>query len=120
MSKITDKQRRELREEEAQREALRKEFRDGDAYYKHIMNSYNEHYSRYLEKQLITARAELKKQAALCDKLAAALEGMMAIIKDSSGVDGYHLNGDIAKWDEFPGVETACAALAEHTKGSRK
>lgn len=45
-------------------------------------------------------------------KLVVALEGLLAIVSDSSGVSGYHLNGDIAKWCEFEEVAMAEEALA--------
>jgi hypothetical protein len=48
------------------------------------------------------------------DKLAQALQGLLNIVADSRGVDGYHLNGDVAEWDGFPEVEAAEAALAAH------
>jgi len=34
-------------------------------------------------------------------QLEAALKVYEDIVADSNGVDGYHLNGDIALWDEF-------------------
>lgn len=54
------------------------------------------------------AKAEEGKEALL-----KALEGMVNIVSDSNGVVGYHLNGDIAEWDEFEEVETARALLKE-------
>lgn len=45
------------------------------------------------------------------ERLRAALAGMLAIIDDSQGVAGYHLNGAIAEWDEFPEVAEAREAL---------
>ena len=42
-----------------------------------------------------------------------ALKAMVAITNDSRGVDGYHLNGDIAEWDEFDAINQARAALAK-------
>lgn len=45
-------------------------------------------------------------------KLVEALEGLLSIVSDSSGVAGYHLNGDIAHWGEFEEVEMAEEALA--------
>lgn len=36
-----------------------------------------------------------------------ALEGFTNITNDSQGVKGYHLNGDIAEWDEFDEVDAA-------------
>ena len=41
-----------------------------------------------------------------------ALQGMLNITSDSRGVAGYHLNGAVAEWDEFPEVDAARAALA--------
>lgn len=46
------------------------------------------------------------------NRLREALAGLLAIVDDSRGVSGYHLNGAIAEWDEFPEVEAARAALA--------
>lgn len=46
------------------------------------------------------------------DRLREALAGLLAIVDDSRGVAGYHLNGAIADWDEFPEVESARAMLA--------
>lgn len=40
-------------------------------------------------------------------ELEAALGGMLAIVNDSRGVAGYHLNGDVAEWDEFEEVGLA-------------
>lgn len=47
-----------------------------------------------------------------------ALAGLLAIVDDSRGVAGYHLNGAIADWDEFPEVESARAMLAAAPKES--
>ena len=46
-------------------------------------------------------------------KMREALQGFLNIVSESRGVDGYHLNGDIAEWDEFPEVDLACEALAQ-------
>ena len=45
-------------------------------------------------------------------KVAEALEGLLAIVSESSGVAGYHLNGEIAEWCEFEEVAIAEEALA--------
>ena len=45
-------------------------------------------------------------------KLVEALEGFLAIVADSTGVSGYHLNGNIAKWSEFEEVTMVEEALA--------
>lgn len=46
------------------------------------------------------------------DRVREALAGLLAIVDDSRGVAGYHLDGAIADWDEFPEVESARAMLA--------
>jgi hypothetical protein len=46
------------------------------------------------------------------DALAAALRGFMDIVSESHGVAGYHLNGDVAGWDEFDQINAADAALS--------
>lgn len=45
------------------------------------------------------------------DELRATLKGLLAIVEDSQGVSGYHRNGDIAEWDEFPEIEAARTAI---------
>lgn len=44
-----------------------------------------------------------------------ALRGLLAIVAESRGVDGYHLNGAIAEWDEFDEINAAHAAIAKAT-----
>ena len=39
--------------------------------------------------------------------LVTALDGLLSITQDSTGVAGYHLNGNVAEWGEFPEVDTA-------------
>ena len=51
-------------------------------------------------------------------RLRETLAGLLAIVDDSRGVAGYHLNGAIADWDEFPEVESARAMLAAAPKES--
>lgn len=41
------------------------------------------------------------------EKLFEALKGLLNIIDDSTGVDGYHYNGEVALWDEFEEVDYA-------------
>lgn len=59
--------------------------------------------------------------AAINEQLYTALEGLLAITRDSQGVAGYHLNGVVAEWDEFEEVSAAEAAItaaeAEKAKG---
>lgn len=45
------------------------------------------------------------------EELIKALESLIDITNDSQGVAGYHLNGDIAKWDEFEEVTNACVLI---------
>ena len=60
---------------------------------------------------LLAERDRLKAANA---ELSAALEGLLNITRDSCGVAGYHRNGDVAEWDEFPEVGAGSAALAKH------
>lgn len=48
----------------------------------------------------------------MSNDLREALAGMLAIVDESRGVEGYHLNGDVAYWEDFLEVEAARAALA--------
>lgn len=50
------------------------------------------------------ANAQLMASA---PKLLEALKGLLTITNDSEGPHGYHLNGDLAFWEEFPEVEFA-------------
>lgn len=52
--------------------------------------------------------SELLKQR---DELREALSGLLHIINCSSGVSGYHLNGDLAEWAEFKEVNNADKVL---------
>lgn len=52
--------------------------------------------------------------------LAEALEGFLSIVSDSRGVAGYHLNGDVADWDEFCEVHDAENALAAYREGGKR
>ena len=47
------------------------------------------------------------------DELLAALEGVLAVVGDSTGVAGYHLNGAIADWDEFDEINAVYTAIAK-------
>ena len=64
---------------------------------------------------ILTYSMELKKQR---DELLAALQGMIDIANDSQGVAGYHLNGEVADWDEFEEWQAACDAIAKAKGGS--
>ena len=50
-------------------------------------------------------------------ELLEALRGMLAIVNDSRGVAGYHLNGNTAEWDEFDEVDFARAIERAHKIG---
>ena len=65
--------------------------------------------------EIITAL--LKENRALLD----AANGVMAIVKESHGVDGWHRNGDAAKWEvfsEITGLEQAIAMCEENQDGN--
>lgn len=53
------------------------------------------------------AQPLVDEKDALLRQALKALEDFVCIIKDSQGVKGYHLNGDIAEWDEFDEVDAA-------------
>ncbi|EJG0960998.1 hypothetical protein ACOW85_001698 [Vibrio parahaemolyticus] len=40
-----------------------------------------------------------------------ALRNVLAITTDSTGVAGYHLNGEVVAWDEFEEIEVAQSLL---------
>ena len=61
---------------------------------------------RWLSRNLV----KLEQQR---DELLAALEGVLAVVGDSTGVAGYHLNGDIADWDEFDEINAVYTAIAK-------
>ncbi len=69
--------------------------------------------SGYTIRAIANAAEQIKaQQRERVGKLEGALGGLLAIVNDSNGVDGYHLNGDIATWDEFEEeIEIAEAAL---------
>lgn len=54
-----------------------------------------------------------EREAALADneRLRKALEGMLEIVSESEGVAGYHLNGDVAAWNEFDALNLVREAL---------
>ena len=53
--------------------------------------------------------SELERQR---DALRVALENLLCITYDSEGVAGYHLNGAVANWDEFPEVNEAALLVS--------
>jgi hypothetical protein len=46
------------------------------------------------DKALVRVRTENKR-------MRKALRFFLDLVDDSSGIDGFHLNGDVALWDEF-------------------
>ena len=72
---------------------------------RHDSNLYN--MQMQIEK-LTRERADLLK----------ALESILAIAADSQGVAGYHLNGDIAEWDEFECVDEAYKLIKQLKGGA--
>jgi hypothetical protein len=50
---------------------------------------------------------------AAAPELLEALQGLLAIVADSRGVTGYHLNGEAAEWSEFSEVDAAESAVAK-------
>lgn len=52
-------------------------------------------------------------------ELIKALESFLDLVGDSHGVSGYHLNGDIAEWDEFECVGEAYE-LIKRIEGIKK
>ena len=56
---------------------------------------------------------ELRGAAKTMEKLLAVYEAIDGLLSESSGVDGYHLNGNIASWDEL-GIPELLAAVKSH------
>lgn len=60
------------------------------------------------ESEESTDSAEVKALRHKCNELKASLrllsKDLVALADESTGVAGWHLNGDIAKWDEFEGM----------------
>ena len=56
------------------------------------------------------------KLIAAAPELLNTLIGVLDIMNDSKGVAGYHLNGDIAKWDEFDEIKQAEEAIKKATE----
>jgi hypothetical protein len=58
----------------------------------------------------------IEADKARIEELTEALGDLLAIVSDSAGVAGYHLNGAIAEWGEFDEVGAAFAALSQQGK----
>ncbi len=59
------------------------------------------------------ARSDSQRIKESAPALLQALDGIMAIVNDSRGVAGFHLNGNTALWEEFEEIDAALAAIAE-------
>lgn len=68
-------------------------------------------YTRSTEESIANA-----KLIAAAPLLLDALTNILNIMNDSEGVAGYHLNGDIAKWDEFEEIALAEEAIKKATE----
>ena len=66
-----------------------------------------------LDKPTMLVMQENKDLKRRCDELLAALEGVLAVVGDSTGVAGYHLNGNIADWGEFDEINAVYTAIAK-------
>lgn len=55
-------------------------------------------------------QAEIERQQAEIERM--ALRGTLDIVRNSRGVAGYHMNGNVADWGEFEEVDAADAALS--------
>ena len=50
---------------------------------------------------------------ALCPELGAVARGVVDLVAESRGVEGFHLNGDVAGWDTFAFVAQAEALIEQ-------
>ena len=66
-----------------------------------------------LDKPTMLVIQENKDLKRRCDELLAALEGVLAVVGDSTGVAGYHLNGNIADWGEFDEINAVYTVIAK-------
>ena len=66
----------------------------------------------YLSEQPDTTDSIMHRtNAAIMENLLAFYEEADGIIAESHGVDGWHLNGDVASWDEFEDLIAASNAV---------
>lgn len=54
---------------------------------------------------------DMEAQAARIAELEKFIKGILATMQESTGIVGYHLNGDIATWDELGLIEEATELL---------
>ena len=62
---------------------------------------------------LESASVSLNEKDARIKNLENAISGLLNIAEDSGGVTGYHLNGDIAEWEEFEEIAIAKELIGE-------
>ena len=58
-------------------------------------------FNKKLKHKLLETEEELKWWQGYAENIEAGIQEMRNLINGSNGVDGYHLNGDIATWDEL-------------------
>lgn len=61
---------------------------------------------------------EWGRLTAAAPEMLEVLEGLLSIVDESKGVAGYHLNDEIAEWDEFEEVEAA-RKIIDKIRGER-
>ena len=80
--------------------------------YHHASEAWNKRTTEEALTEINRLQLEENKQLAEDNaKLREALQGLVAVVGESTGVCGYHLNGDIAEWDEFGEVAVALQLL---------
>jgi len=63
--------------------------------------------------QMIDAlKSQLTSAQATSTRLREALSKFLSLVSESRGVEGFHLNGEIAEWGEFEFIELAQQAIA--------
>lgn len=60
-------------------------------------------------------KIEKAKVITLLREAGVVLKGMMDVINESKGIDGWHLNGDTAEWGEFDFVGDSATVLSKIT-----
>lgn len=63
------------------------------------------------EKERAALEAENAELVTKCNRLTALVRSLVDLVDESKGVAGFHLNGDVAEWDEFEFISRAKAEL---------
>ena len=71
-----------------------------------------------IKKKLNDIEEELNWLRGYTESLEAGIEEMRSLINESTGIDGFHLNGDIATWDEL--LDCSLFEFAEDNIQSKK